>query len=371
MRNHIAIYLPSLRGGGAERVMVTLANGFAERGYKVDLVLVKAEGSYLEDVSENVRIVDLRSSRVLTSVPGLVRYLRRERPEALLSAPSHANISAIVARCLSRVRMRLVVSEHSHLSSSRANATTMRERAKVHFMRWLYPKADGIVAVSNGVALDLAKSMRLPLKRIQAIHNPVVSSTMLERSRQPVSHPWFGAGEPPVVLGVGRLTAPKDFPLLIRAFAELRAQRAVRLMILGEGELRPELEALVCKLGLEEDVALPGFVSNPYAYMRRTALYVLSSRWEGFGNVLAEAMACGAPVVATDCPSGPAEILENGRWGRLVPVGDVEALASAMAVTLDESAHPDVTIRAAAFGVGSVVTNYLHVLLPSARTTTY
>jgi glycosyltransferase involved in cell wall biosynthesis len=154
--------------------------------------------------------------------------------------------------------------------------------------------------------------------------------------------------------------------LLIRAFAQLRVQREVRLMILGEGNLRAELEALVRELKLEDDVALPGFVDNPFAYMRRAALFVLSSRWEGFPNVLAEAMACGTPIVSTDCPSGPAEILEDGCWGRLVPLGDVNALACAMGDTLDEPSHPDVVTRASAFGIDQAVTGYLRVLLADA-----
>ena len=165
-----------------------------------------------------------------------------------------------------------------------------------------------------------------------------------------------------MILGVGRLTQAKDFPTLIRAFALVRKKRAARLMILGEGEERPKLEALVRELGLEREVTLPGFVDNPYKYMKRAAVFVLSSKWEGFGNVLVEAMALGTPVVSTDCPSGPAEILENGRWGRLVPVGDVYALAEAIIETLDEEHHPDVANRAKDFAVELAVEKYINVL---------
>jgi glycosyltransferase involved in cell wall biosynthesis len=169
-------------------------------------------------------------------------------------------------------------------------------------------------------------------------------------------------GAPPVILAVGRLTLQKDFPTLIRAFARLRARRSARLVILGEGELRDELEALVAELGLTADVALPGFVDNPFSWMRGSALFVLSSAWEGFGNVLVEAMACGTPVVSTDCPSGPAEILENGKWGRLAAVGDAEALARAIAEALDDPNPPDVRARAAFFSVERSVDAYLAIL---------
>jgi glycosyltransferase involved in cell wall biosynthesis len=344
--------------------MVTLANGFAERGYGVDLVLAKAEGPYLGEVAKEVRIVDLRASRVITSLPGLVRYLRRERPAALLSAMGHANVVAVTARGLARTPTRVVVSERSNFSISRVNATLRRARAMGIFMRWAYPRADGVVAVSGGVADDLAESIRIPRSAIGTVYNPVVTEDLSKRSLEVPDHPWLAAGEPPVVLGVGRLTAPKDFQGLIKAFAQVRQTRDARLLILGEGELRPDLEALVRQLGLGDSVALPGFSDNPFASMRRAALFVLSSAWEGLPNVLIQAMACGTPVVSTDCRSGPSEILENGKWGRLVPVGDVAALAEAIAATLDETEHPDVEARAAEFNVQKAVDGYLRVLLP-------
>lgn len=359
----IAVFLPSLRGGGAERVMVTLANAFAVRKYSVDLVLVKAEGPYLADVSEQVRIVNLAASRVLFSLPSLVQYLRREQPSCVLSALNHANIIAVAARKLAQVPTRLVVSEHSNFSKSRANSPSLRGRAIGPFMRWAYPRADCIVAVSRGVADDLAASINIARSKVAVVYNPVVSEDLTSRSLSNPGHPWLTDGHTPVILGVGRLTAPKDFSTLVRAFARLRRARPVRLLILGEGELRSELEALVRCHGLDEDVALPGFIENPFAIMRAADVFVSSSAWEGLPNVLIEAMACGTPVVATDCPSGPAEILENGRWGRLVPVGDVDALAAAIAATLDAPDHPDVSARAAAFNVELAVTGYLRAML--------
>jgi glycosyltransferase involved in cell wall biosynthesis len=329
-KKHIALFLPSLHGGGAEKVMVNLALGFVEQGLKVDLVLAKAEGPYLSRVPEEVRVVDLEARRVLYSLPGLVRYLRRERPQAMLSALNHANIVAIWAKLLARVQTRLVVSERTTLSRSIENASSVRVKLLPFLIKTFYPYADAVVAVSRGVAEDLVTTTKLPMEKIKVIYNPVITPELFAKAEEPLDHPWFRPGEPPVVLGVGRLTQAKDFPTLIRAFALVRKERPARLMILGEGEERPKLEALVRELGLEEDVALPGFVENPYKYMKRAAVFVLSSRWEGLPAVLIEAMALGTPVVATNCPSGPAEILEGGKWGRLVAVGDVNALAKAV-----------------------------------------
>lgn len=357
----IVLFLPSLRGGGAERVMVNLARGFAERGIKVDLVLAKAEGPYLSQVPPDVRIIDLNVQRVLYSLPGLVRYMRRERPMAMLSALNHANIVAIWAKMLSRTKTRLVVSEHSTLSQSTENATLWRVKLMPFLIRFFYPYADTVVAVSQGVADDLIARTRLPEKKVKVIYNPVITSELFAKAEEPLDHPWFRPGEPPVILGVGRLTKEKDFPTLIRAFALVRKERPAKLMILGEGEDRFKLEALVRELGLEEDVALPGFVENPYKYMKRAAVFVLSSRWEGFGNVLVEAMALGTPVVSTDCPSGPAEILEEGKWGRLVPAGDIEAMAEAITAVLN-GYKKDGRLRSLAFSVNYIVDEYAKVL---------
>ncbi len=237
-----------------------------------------------------------------------------------------------------------------------------------NFIRIFYPWADEIVTVSNGVADDFASITGLRRERIQVIYNPVVTPEILEKAEEPLNHPWFTPGEPPVILSVGRLAKQKDYPTLIRAFALVHRECPARLMILGEGEERPKLEALIQELGLDDDVSLPGFVDNPYAYMSRAAVFVLSSAWEGFGNVLVEAMAVGTPVVATDCPSGPAEILGGGKWGKLVPVGDIEKIAKAIIETLEDLNRPDVTKRAQDFGIEKLVQNYLRVLLGDNET---
>jgi len=329
-QKRLALFVPSMAGGGAERITLTLARGLAERGYAVDLVLAQAEGPYLTEVPGSVRVVDLGASRVLLSLPALVAYLRRERPQAMLSALRHANIIALWARRLAGVPTRVVVSERDTLSLSVQHVRSRRGRLMPQLIRRFYPWADGVVAISKGVADDLARMTGIPRQRIQVIYNPVVTPELQAKAQAPLEHPWFKPGEPPVLLGTGRLTAQKDFPTLIQAFARVWQARPVRLLILGEGEERPALEALVRKLGLEPDVSLRGFVKNPYPYMAQASLFVLSSRWEGLGNVLIEALYCGAPLISTDCPSGPREILRDGQYGQLVPVGDVTALTQAM-----------------------------------------
>jgi glycosyltransferase involved in cell wall biosynthesis len=362
-KKHIALFLPSLRGGGAEKVMVNLALGFVEQGLKVDLVLAKAEGPYLSRVPEEVRVVDLGARRVLYSLPGLVRYLRRERPQAMLSALNYANIVAIWAKLLVRVQTHLVVSEHNTLSCSTQNASSVRVKLLPLLIKIFYPYADAVVAVSHGVAEDLITMTGLPMEKVKVIYNPVITPELFAKAEEPLDHPWFRPGEPPVVLGVGRLTKQKDFPTLIRAFALVRKERPARLMILGEGEERPKLETLARELGIEEDFVLPGFVENPYKYMKRASAFVLSSRWEGLPAVLIEALALGVPVISTNCPSGPSEILEHGKWGCLVPVGEPHLLARAILEILQNDVRiPSHKTAWERFSKENAVIAYLQVL---------
>jgi glycosyltransferase involved in cell wall biosynthesis/thymidylate kinase len=322
----IALFLPDLTGGGAERVMVNLARGFAERGLPVDLVLVRAAGPLLPEVAPGVRVVELRTRSVLASLPALTRYLRRERPRVLLSTLNTANVVAIWASWLARSGTRVVVRQSNTLSRTRAAA-----RGRRRLIPWLvehsYRRADGVVAVSEGVARDLIQVARLAPGRVHVVPNPVVPPELHALAAEPLAHPWFQESAPPVVLGVGRLTAQKDFPTLIRAFAQVRRGQRVRLVILGEGEERPRLEALIRESGVADDVALPGFVPNPFAYMSRAAVLVLSSVWEGLPAVVVQALAVGTPVIATDCESGPREILRDGRFGLLVPMGGEDEIA--------------------------------------------
>jgi glycosyltransferase involved in cell wall biosynthesis len=358
----LAIFLMDLDGGGAERVMANLASGFADQGLKVDLVLVNAEGPYLSQLSPKVRVVKLENSRLILSLPALVRYLKQEQPPVLISALEDTNIIALCARNIAGVSTKVVVTVHNHLSREAQNATQFKRRLTPQLVQWFYPWADSIVAVSQGVAENLV-DMGLPREKIKVIYNPIVTPDLSEKLQEPLAHPWFLPDQPPVILGVGRLEKQKDFPTLIHAFARVRQQRPARMMILGEGSERSPLESLVQELGLVEDVVFPGFVTNPYAYMAQATVLVLSSAWEGFGNVLVEAMAAGTPVVSTNCESGPAEILANGQYGKLVAVGDSEAMAAVITQSLEEA--PDtklLTERALEFSLEKALTQYKQLI---------
>jgi glycosyltransferase involved in cell wall biosynthesis len=364
-RPTISFFLPALDGGGAERAMLHIAQGFAAQGMQVDLVLAEARGAYLNQVPPSIRIVDLQAQFpvLLSKTLALHRYLRQKQPKVLFSALDILS-SATWAQRLAGVSTRVVMCVQTHLSQQfRDHQPHTVGRIRPHFVRWFYPWADQIVTASQGVAADVSTITGVPLESIQVIYNPVVTPKMLENLHQPIDHPWFVPGAPPVILGVGRLVSQKDFPTLIRAFARVQARYPSRVMILGEGEDRPYLEALIRELGLEADVALPGFVENPYIYMAHAAVFALSSVFEGFGNVVAEALAAGTPVVSTDCPSGPAEILAQGKYGHLVPVGDEEALADAIVETLLNPISPKILQqRSQDFSLECITHQYLSVL---------
>ena len=363
----VALLTGSMRGGGAERVMLTLAAGFAERGVGVDLVLVKAEGEYLDMAPEGVRVVDLDTSRTLTALPRLLNYLRRERPTSLLSTVLPTDLAALIAKFFHGRRLRVVVRQST--TFSRAFGTeAFKSRQVMRLVRLLMPLADGIVAVSEGAASDLLSHVPRAAGKIVTIHNPVVGPGLGEQAAEAVEHSWFVDGGEPVVMAAGRLSPVKDYPTLLRAFAEVARSRAARLVILGQGVERESLLELAERLGVSDRFDLPGFDVNPFRYMARASVFVLSSRYEGFPNVLAQAMACGAPVVSTDCRSGPSEMLEGGRWGRLVPVGDWRAMARAIEETLDDPIPAEeLKARASVYSVEASVERYLEVLLGGRR----
>lgn len=369
MGDRIAIYLPSLNGGGAERVLLNIANKLGEKGYNVSLVLAKAEGPFLNQVSPRVSIVDLHSTRVLYSIIPLIRYLKKNRPKILLSALNYVNIIAILATILSKNNNKVIISEHSTLGQEKEHYINLRQKIIPILMKIFYPFADLVIAVSQGVADDLIKETRLSRSKIKVIYNPIVTEELLIKRDASFSHPWFSPNNPPVILSIGRLTEAKDFPTLFRAFAKVHKKIEVRLIILGEGELREDLESLVHQLNIEKDVSLPGFVDNPYVYLKRASLFVLSSKWEGLPTVLVEAMACGCPVISTDCKSGPKEILESGKYGILVPVGDVDRLAEQIEKTLkgeNDSAFfkkkEELMKRANDFKIENIIKEYEKIL---------
>ncbi len=359
----IAFFLSHLAGGGAERTAINLAGNFLDRGFSVDLVLAKARGPLLNEVPPKARLVDLHASRTLSALPALAGYLRREKPTVLILSLDHTNLIAIWAKLLILSNTKVVIENQIHLSTQIRHTPKLQEKLYPYLIRVFHPAAAVILSTSEGAAEDLANTTGIPRDRITVIYNPVVYPRIETLKAQPLDHPWFTPGEPPVLLGAGRLTIQKDFPTLLRAFTSLRRGRPARLMILGEGEQRQELSALSESLGIASDVDLPGFVPNPFAYMARCKVFVLSSIWEGFGNVLVEAMACGAQVVSTDCPSGPSEILEKGKYGRLAAVGDSEALARAIQEAIDHPLPASILkARAIMFSVDVAAEKYLRTI---------
>ena len=358
----IALLVPTLEIGGVERVFINLANGLHEAGIEVDMITGSAGGDMGRDLGTGIRLFNLDSERMLKSVPKLARYLRTRTPHALIAAMTHSSAVAVLARVGLRKKVKIVATEHCTMSKVVANTTGLKYRLMPLWGRWALTSVDYIVAVSVGVADDLSVQTGIPRSRFQVIYNPVISQSIYEAAAAPVEHPWFQAGEPPVILAVGRLDKQKDFPMLVRAFRMVRDSRSVRLMILGEGPDRSRIENTVREHRLSADVALPGFEHNPHRFMKRSAVFALSSAWEGFGVVLVEALALGLPVVSTNCTCGPAEILGDGRYGSLVPVADHQAMAQALLRTLDKPVQPDNSEHLQQFTTRSVVAQYISII---------
>lgn len=361
-RKRITFFLDALHGGGAEKAVVNLIKGLAERDeFDLDLVLATKEGPYLDLVPHEVRIVDLKVGRAIKATLPLISYLKENRPWALIGNMGHVNVVASIARELSGIKTKLLLVEQNTLSAFQSKLK--RAQLVELFMKWLYPRADAVAGVSAGVARDLEQYLGLGKETVKVLNNPVVNEDLITKSQADPDHPWFAANMPPVFLAVGRLNPQKDFPNLLAAFAQVRKHQEARLIILGEGEERSALESIIQNLGIGEDVLLPGFVKNPYAYMKHASGFVLSSREEGLPTVLIEAMACGCPVVATDCPSGPDEILDRGAYGLLVPVKNSQALGNAMLETLNHPPQRELLIqRANEYSTTRAVEAYLSLL---------
>ncbi len=366
-RTKIGIFLPGLYDGGAERAMLNLASGFIDHGYDLDLILAQAEGPFMSQVPASVRIVELNkkhrsSQRALYSLPALIHYLRTEKPAGIVSCLNYTNIIAVWAKILAGVHFRLVLSEQNTFSVEITQFPNYSRWIFQKLMEFTYRIADGVTTVSAGVAEDLAQTLKIQRDRITVIFNPIITPELKDKKDQPLEDPWFSTDQPPVILAIGRLTKQKGFDNLIRAFAEVKKQRSAKLMILGEGEDRQALMQLITESGLEKDISLPGFVANPYQYMKNAAMFVLSSRWEGLPTVLVEALYCGAPLIATDCPSGPREILKNGLYGQLIPVDDVPALEKSIISVLDGKKITNDRSSWQAYEINTVIGQYEQII---------
>ena len=351
----LTLALTDLSGGGAERLQLGLAPCFAAAGWAVTLLLQRRSGELLAKVPEGVVVASLNARRQIGALPGIVAHLKHDKPDILVTNTEHGALTALAAKILARSATHIVVTQHSSLSRQIESHGGWRYRALPPLLRRALPRAAAVVAVSDGVADELAAITGLPRGRVTAIPNGV----SLSDRREPC-HPWFGDNRGPVLLAIGRLVAQKDFATLIRTMARLPAVPAIRLVILGDGPDRVHLVRLIGDLGLRDRVALPGFCADPGAMLRAADLFVSTSRYEGFGNAIAEALLAGTRVVATDCPFGPAEILDGGRYGRLVPVSDEVTLAEAVTASLaDEPDRRALRARGAAYSLERCAAAYL------------
>lgn len=363
--SRVALFIPGLYGGGAERVSLRIASALAEAGWEVDLVVVREEGELVDEIPRQVRVVDLGSRRIATSLLPFVAYLWERRPDVVLSGLQPVNMVAVLGVWMSGLPTDTVITVHSvaskKLGGPSSPANDLRGRLARTVLSIIYSRASRVIAVSKGVASDLVNRVGVEGDTIRVIYNPVVTDELLNRSEKPSSHEWF-RDPVPVVVSAGRLVPEKDFTTLIQAFKLVVRDRRARLLILGEGPERTSLLNLVKRLDLESVVNMPGFVNHPVEFMAAASVFVLSSRWEGLGNVLIEALASGVPVVATDCPYGPSEILEDGGYGRLVEVGDVKGLAVAIEKAIDCPDQPatrqERMARAADFSSDRAVQRY-------------
>ena len=396
----IAFLLDNLSGGGAEKVILNLAAGFSRLGYQVDLLVCKAEGVLRNYIPAGVNLIPLQPvssargtaaalladpagyreilgtivsrkklPKAFRYIPAISHHLKQDGAALLVSALPKSNINAVLAQRMSGTDTRVVVGAHIHLSAQDSEVASRGKsgiRALRPMMQRYYHQANAVVAVSKGVERDTRAYLDLPQDMMKTIYNPVAAREIKNLSEESPEHDWFDNRDVPVILGIGRFVQQKNFPLLVRAFAELRKKRPVRLVLLGGDESsdeqtrhKAELEELADDLGVAEDFDMPVYKENSYPYFRRASVFALSSRFEGFGNLLVDALFCGCPVVSTDCPSGPAEILRDGEFGHLVPIDDAKSMADALDAILDEKIDSRMLrARGEEFSVDQAVNNY-------------
>lgn len=343
--------------------MLRLAKGFVDAGLKVKLVLIQRSGEYLKELPTGIDLHVLDGASVMASIGKIGRKIRELAPRAVLSALTHVNIATCIARHFYFRNIPTFVSERNQISEKLRTAKGFREKVTFALVPMIYRHADGVIAVSDGVARDVQTVANLAGNKVHYVHNPVFDESILSRALEASPHPWLDDETVRVIIAVGRLHQQKDFKVLMQAFIEYRKRNKARLIIFGEGPERAVLEEIARTSGFEQDISLPGFCHNPFAAMSRADLFVLSSRWEGFPNVLVEAMSCGCPVVATNCPSGPSEILDEGRYGPLVEIGDISGMADAIFRAIgSEEARKVVRLRAAKFSIENAVAGYRSII---------
>ena len=364
----LAIFAGAVTGGGVEKVIVNLANEIAIRGISVDLLIADDKGISYINFNAGVTVITLKSKRVFFCIPELILYLIRVRPNVLFSAMEYVNVIAIFSKIISFTSTRVVVSSHAPLEYFVREQNFFIRRLLSKLLSILYHNVDKIITVSKGLEEELISELNINREKILTIYNPVINESLVNLGLEDLSDFWVKSSKSPYIISVGRFSSEKDYPTLIRAFDLVRKKRDVRLVILGEGPEMENINKLINFQGLSRFIYTPGFILNPYAFIRNAACFVLSSKGEGFGNVLVEALALGCPIVSTNCNFGPVEILENGMWGSLVSVGDYESMANSILTTLDFNKSVSESLLNAhleQFTVSVSVEKYINVLFPN------
>ncbi|ELY42655.1 glycosyltransferase [Natronorubrum bangense] len=362
--SQISLFVYSLQGGGAQKMMVNIANELSYRGYDVEMILVQATGPYEHLVDDTLTISEIGGANTFQILYNLWGHLRSSDTDVLLSTMEIPNIVSVLAtRPPNPIPTVLRI----------ANINSKKEREGKYkaiptLKRLTYPRAEAIVTISDGVAEDLSEITGIDTKEMSTVYNPAYDPAIPTKATESIDHEWLNDDDKRVAIGVGNMKPQKDFATLLRAVHQVNQNEDLYLVILGRGDLKSDLESLAEKLEINDRVSFPGFVDNPYAYMARADVFVLSSAWEGFGNVIVEAMACGTSIVCTDCPGGPAEILENGRYGPLVPVGNDQAMAEAIKDVLTDPTNLEtLTARAEEFSIENIVDQYERILCSVAN----
>jgi len=359
-RQHLGFFMPSIKVGGVERTLLNILTELANRDFRLTVLTSQLPDKFKSQLPENVEIqligsitatpfflkpFSAKSRTSLNAMWGLAKFLKQEQPDALYSF--QGSTVAVVARFLVKSKTQLFVRESNTPSQSFIHDGYIARKAKIRLKRTLYKKANTVISVSEGVADDLVQSVKIPRAKIKVIYNPTFTPQLIEMAVEPLEHKWLNTtAKVPVIISVGRLSKQKDHLTLIDAFALVRKTQDARLIIVGEGPERMALERRANELEISADIDLVGEHSNPYKYLSRANLFVLSSIFEGLPNAVIEAVACGLPVVATDCPSGPREILLNGAAGTLVPVGNPERMAEAILAYLNDPALAELHVQA-------------------------
>jgi glycosyltransferase involved in cell wall biosynthesis len=365
-KKKVLLFIRALHGGGAQRAMVRYANALSSKEYDVCILTLDSSGAFSNELNTNVKVIILSANRILSAIPQMIMCIRNIRPNVIMVTEPACNIALIIANMFSFTKSRLLIREGLFPSVAVKESPYIQTRIAYRLAPFFYKKADVIVAIASEMADDLSEFLNLPRKKITLIPiNPVVTSELYEKAGQDIQHPWVVDKNIPVIIGVGRLEAQKDFETLIKSFCLLRKDVYCKLLILGEGSLRESLSLQISNSGYASDIELVGFCSNPFPYMSNCDVLVLSSRYEGLPNTLIEALACGAPSVSTDCKSGPKDILDHGKYGCLVPVGDEVMMSNAIKETMDRPIDKCILKeRGACYTLENSINAYLPFLFP-------